>query len=60
MTRRVWGGDKVGILELKGRDLRNCGVRDWGEKWNFRRERDGWPDEEKEELEGVKMVRDSE
>ncbi|KAK0573680.1 hypothetical protein LWI29_011930 [Acer saccharum] len=45
-------------LELKGRDLREEGERRSGEKWKWRRESEGWPEEVKAESEGEKMVRD--
>ncbi|KAK1552381.1 hypothetical protein Q3G72_015705 [Acer saccharum] len=48
-------GGQSRALELKGRDLREEGESRSGEKWKWRRESEGWPEEAKAESEGEKM-----
>lgn len=48
--------DMVGILVPKGSDRRLSTEKATGEKWYWRREREGWPNWEKVESEGEKMV----
>lgn len=50
----------MGILELQGSFFKERRGRGSGEKWNSRREREGWPEETKAESEGEKIVRDGE
>ena len=49
--------DRVGILVPPGSDLRVCGGRGRGQKWYWRREREGWPDLVKAASAGAKIVR---
>lgn len=50
--------ERVGMVEEKGRELRDWRERERGEKWRRRREREGWPEVAKAESGGVKMVRE--
>lgn len=54
---RWWEVDRLGIFEENGRERRNVGESERGEKWRRRWEREGWPKVLKAVSGGEKMVR---
>lgn len=50
-------GDREGIVEEKGKERRDAGERERGDKWRRRRGSDGWPEDEKAASGGENIVR---